>query len=164
MAGELPYVEVPDDIRYLVGEPLSRTRIYRQAGPQWQAAYWAKALFNAFDGLVSPGGVAMFAPVSRAAVHRRLKDGKLTGFFFYISEPYRNWFGTQKIERKLHYAYIPVCECEAWGRELQGRAVEKGLITQDELERRKPDWSGQFLEDWDSKFARERTGRKIIGG
>ena len=40
-------------------------------------AYWFRRLCRAYpDNLVSPGGVAMFAPVSRAAVHRALKEGR----------------------------------------------------------------------------------------
>jgi len=30
---------------------------------------------------ISPAGVTMFVPVQRAAVHKRIKEGKLTAFF-----------------------------------------------------------------------------------
>ncbi|MCP5522346.1 MAG: hypothetical protein H7A46_12440 [Verrucomicrobiales bacterium] len=156
MADEFPFVEVRDELRRILGDPLPGTRIYRKDGPFEEAKYWSEALFAEFDGLVSPGGVAIYAPVTRASVHQRLKAGKLTGFFYYVSEPYKTWFGKTKIERTLHYGYIPRTEAIAWGKELEERAVEKGIITREELEGQKPDWHAWWLYDYNSRFARER--------
>lgn len=159
MSDDFGYIKVPPELHKVVGEPVPGTRLYRKEGPDSEASYWSDALFEAFGPMVSPGGVAMYAPVSRAAVHRRIKDGKLTAFFFYVTTPKRNWFGHTKIQRELHYGYIPVCECRTWKKELEERAISKGLISREELEGEKPDWDGWFLE-WNSKFVKERERRR----
>jgi hypothetical protein len=43
----------------------------------------------------------------------------------------------------------------AWRKELEKRALEKGVVTEEELEGEVPDWQGWFL-DWNSKFAKQR--------
>jgi hypothetical protein len=101
------------------------------------------------------GGAAARAGVSRAAVHQRLKDGKLTGFFYYSTKPRRFLFGAPKTKRELSLGYIPVSECLAWRKELEKRAVERGMVTKEELEGEVPDWHGWFLE-WNSKYAKQR--------
>jgi hypothetical protein len=104
----------------------------------------------------------MYAPVSRAAVHRRIKDGKLTAFFFYVTTPKRNWFRTTRIQRESHYGYIPVSECREWKKELEERAINKGLISREDLEGEKPYWDARFLE-WNSKFIKEQEQKKVMG-
>ncbi len=84
----------------------------------------------------------MFAPVSRAAVHKRLKEGKLTCFLYHNSHRKRGLFGGKREIRESDMAYIPVSECKAWGKEIMERAIEKGLVTREELEGDKPDWHG----------------------
>jgi hypothetical protein len=59
----------------------------------------------------------------------------------------------------LHYGLVPVSECRAWKKELEERAVQKGLVTREELEAEKPHWHGWFL-DWNSELARERRGKR----
>jgi hypothetical protein len=59
----------------------------------------------------------MYAPVSRAAVHKRLKEGKMTAFCFHVVEAKRSIFVYQKKLKQLPYVYIPVSECKAWGEE-----------------------------------------------
>jgi len=100
----------------------------------------------------------MYAPVSRAAVHKRLKEGKLTGFFFTITHRKRNLFGIDLSTRELALGYIPVSECKAWKAEIEQRAIEKGAVTRRELEGDKPDWHGSFLQ-WGSRWAKEQKER-----
>jgi hypothetical protein len=81
MDDQFPYVHVPAELHKVLGEPLPGTRLYRKEGPEDESLYWDDAIFKVFGHCVSPGGAAVRAGVSRAAVHQRLKDGKLTGFF-----------------------------------------------------------------------------------
>jgi hypothetical protein len=59
----------------------------------------------------------------------------------------------------LYYGYIPVSECRAWKKELEERAISKGLLSRKELEGEKPDWEGWFLE-WNSKWSQEKAGAR----
>ena len=61
----------------------------------------------------------MFVPVSRAAVHNRLKKGLLTAFSFYVVEDEKSFFGTTRKRKVRPYVYIPVSECRAWAEELK---------------------------------------------
>jgi hypothetical protein len=63
----------------------------------------------------------MFAPVTRAGIHKRLKEGRLTAFYFQATEIRRTIFGHKRKGRQTAYALIPVAECKAWGKELLGR-------------------------------------------
>jgi hypothetical protein len=83
---EFPFIEVPEDLRKIVGEPTPGTRAYRREGTHAECGQWIEDLGLHYKGDVgiSPAGVTMFVPVQRAAVHKRIKEGKLTAFFFYI--------------------------------------------------------------------------------
>ena len=74
MEEEFPYVEIPKGVTAFIGEVDEGTRIYRTEGPESHCEAWFNALSEAFGGLISPGGVQMFAPVSRAGVHKRIKE------------------------------------------------------------------------------------------
>ena len=84
---ELPFVNVPREALAIVGEPTLGTRFYRREGSDEECGEWFEAIGRIFEGDVglSPGGVAMFVPVSRAAVHKRLREGRLTGFAFHVT-------------------------------------------------------------------------------
>ena len=82
----------------------------------------------------------MYCPVSRAAVYKRIKEGKLSIFLFHVTHRKTTLFGKNKILRDNPYGYVPVSEARAWRLELEARAVRQGLITEEELEGAKPDW------------------------
>jgi len=104
---------------------------------------------------VSPGGAAPLAHVSRAAVHKRIKEGKLTAFAFHVKERRLALFGKTKEIRKSPQVYVSVSEAKAWGEELEERAVRLGYISRQDLEGAKPDWHGKFWQ-WRSKFMRSQ--------
>jgi len=158
MSTGFPFVLVPVELHDVFGSPVPGTRIYQKEGPQEETSYWSDAVFKVAGQCVSPGGVSMYAPVSRAAVHKRLKEGKLTGFFFTITHRKRNLFGIDLSTRELALGYIPVSECKAWKAEIEQRAIEKGAVTRRELEGDKPDWHGSFLQ-WGSRWAKEQKER-----
>lgn len=88
----------------------------------------------------------MYCPVSRAAVYKRIQEGKLSIFLFHVTHRTTTLFGKNRILRDNPYGYIPVSEARAWRRELEERALKQGVITEEELEGAKPDWHGEFLQ------------------
>lgn len=179
METRFPFVEVPPRLLRIIGERVGDTRVYRKKGPQEEAALWHEVVYWVAGPTVSPGGVLMYCPVSRAAVYKRMKEGKMTAFNFYPSGRKTKFFGGLISVREMPYCYIPISEAKAWRRELEERAVAQGKISREELGRArrtsewvykvlaygemtpeelqgaKPDRDGFFLE-WDSKWQREQ--------
>lgn len=131
MADRFPYIKVPEHLKEVVGECDEGTHIYRTYGTQEQFRAWFDAVCDicGVEGSVSPGGVAGYVRVSRAAVHKRLKMGRLSAFLFHVVED--SWFS--KSRKKLSeggtpYTFIPVTECRAWIEELEDvRRFDKDL-------------------------------------
>ena len=144
MSTGFPYVEIPEEFKNELGKPDVGTRRYRRDGSDEDVGPWYDALCDAFphDKFISPGGVSMYAPVSRAGVHKRLKEGKLTVFMFHVVESKRSMFGYQKKLKHLPYAYIPVSECKAWAKELEGRPQPE----RDKEAAGDGDFEGHFLD------------------
>ena len=103
----------------------------------------------------------MYCPVSRAAVYKRIKEGRLSLFLFHVTRRKTALFGGKKVVREMPYGYIPVSEVRAWRNELEERAIAQGNVTREELEGAKPDWHGDFL-DWQSRWRKEQL--KKLGG
>ncbi len=80
------------DLKHAIGESGPETKIYRKDGPESELPFWFEAINTIAGDMVSPSGANMYCPVSRAAVHKWLKEGKLTGFFL-PTTPKRNLFG-----------------------------------------------------------------------
>jgi hypothetical protein len=142
MQTSFPYLEITKKDRAIVGKKDAGTRIYRFSGldtpfekmryrpssglnddPLVGADAWYGGLCKRFPGeqFVSPGGVSMFVPVSRAAIYKRINAGKLTVFCFHPTEWKRTLFGGVRKSRTSPYMFIPVSECRAWAEELKGR-------------------------------------------
>lgn len=145
-------VDVPEALLPIVGPPDPDTRMYRTEGDAAQCAHWFNQLVEAYpDSLVSPGGVSMFAPVSRAAVHKAMKEGRLTAFLFHEIKARRSLFGTVRAHRKNPFIYIPVIESQGWGRQLEAERVDYH-----ELEGEKPDWNGGDIVSGPKEFRRRK--------
>ena len=114
---------IPSAFEHLMGVPDEGTRIYRAEGNQAQMRRWFDALWHHIGPCLSPGGVALYAKVSRAAVYKRMKAGSLTTFCFRVTGETRTLFGNQKKLKELPLVYIPVEECKAWAVDLDRRAV-----------------------------------------
>jgi len=148
-------VQIPKEIAHIFGECDPGTRIYRATGTEEENGLWFDAICSVCpDGTVSPGGAGMYAPVSRPAVHKRMKDGKLTAFLFHVTRKKVNWLGRPREVRTSPYVYVPVVELKAWALEIKARALKQGSITRNELEGATPDWEADFLE-WKNKKERE---------
>jgi hypothetical protein len=120
---EFPFIEVPEDLRKMVGEPTPGTRAYRREGTHAECGQWIEDLGLHYKGDVgiSPAGVTMFVPVQRAAVHKRIKEGKLTAFFFYITHVESTFFGTKRKVKLRPYILLSMSECKAWVAEMKRR-------------------------------------------
>ncbi len=163
MEKDFPFVEVPEELLPIVGEPDPGTRIHRASGPEEAAGPWHEVVTAVLGACLSPGGAGMYAPVTRAAVHRRLKEGKLTAFCFHVTSTRVGLFGKAREVRSSPYIYIPSSEVKAWGAELEERIIRLGRITREELEGRRPDWQGEFWQ-WHSKWRQEqfkKVGKRI---
>ena len=120
---EFPFIEVPKDLRKIVGEPTTGTRAYRREGTHAECGQWIEDLGLHYKGDVgiSPAGVTMFVTVQRAAVHKRIKEGKLTAFFFYITHVESTFFGTKRKVKMRPYILLSLSECKAWVAEMKRR-------------------------------------------
>jgi len=120
---EFPFIEVPKDLSKIVGEPTPGTRAYRREGTHAECGQWIEDLGLHYIGDVgiSPSGVTMFVPVQRAAVHKRIKEGKLTAFFFYITNVESTFFGTKRKVKLRPYILLSMSECKAWVAEMKRR-------------------------------------------
>jgi len=163
MNKDFKYLEVPAGLEPVVGKPDPDTRIYRRQGSDEDSGPWFDALCEHFpgEGFVSPGGVGMYAPVSRSGVYKRLKEGKMTAFCFHVVEAKRSIFGYQDKLKKRPYVYIPVSECKAWAEELKTRPDRKEAYLE-AAGGEKPDHEGEFLDEPKKVAAAEKMNRKAL--
>jgi hypothetical protein len=141
-----PFVRIPPEFEFIIGKCDPGTRIFRREGSQEESSMWFDLLTEIIGPSVSPGGVGMYCPVSRAAIYKRIKEGNLSIFWFTVTHRKTTLFGRSRIGRGDPYGYVPVIEARAWRQELEVRAKERGRITAEELKGAKPDWSGALLE------------------
>lgn len=163
MKTEFPFVSVPDHLRPLIGEPDSPgTRMYHQFGTEDEMYKWFEAVVEICkpDGSVSPGGAAGYARVSRAGVHKRLKEGRLTAFRFNIIKDSRLFKNKMVLaEGRTPYTYIPVSECKAWRAELE-RITDKDLLEREVMGDK--DWTNKAIKSpplrkWQRKVKSEKV-------
>lgn len=118
-----PFVTVPDHLIPRVGNTDEGTRVYRAFGPPEAFEQWWEAVCEICkpENTVSPGGVPMFAQASRAAVHKRLKEGRLTAFCFHKETVHRTRFRKREVivTEGTPITNIPVSECKAWGEQMR---------------------------------------------
>ena len=148
-------MDIPEKVASIVGEKEEGKRVYMREGSEEEAGFWFEAIEEIIGQSVSPGGVLMFCQVTRAAVHRRIKNGKLSAFKFHSKYVQTNLFGKNRVLRDTPYVLIPVSEAKAWKVELEKEALRRGYVDKEELEGKEPDWHGDFLQ-WKNK--KERIG------
>lgn len=175
---EVP-VHVPPELLPILGVCDEGTRVYRAHGPESGVGQWYETLHEYFGAMVSPGGVSMFAPVTRAGVHARIKRGQLTIFLYHVEHLTTSLvLRRPKVKTEARpYVYIPVSECKAWGNELLRRKEElakriketpagsaPGELVQaveafdQEAGGEKKDWNDSFL-DWPKRSEANLRGR-----
>jgi hypothetical protein len=154
-------VRIPNHVRDVIGEPDPKhSRLFRASGDEGAYRKWWDTIAGTWRrGLMSPGGAAMQAGVSRAAVHKALKEGRLTGFVFHVEQVKKAPLGlgrSRRVLRATPYLYIPVAECRAWGEYLLAamrQEVERGTAAEEvatkwqrELDGERPDFTGFFID------------------
>jgi hypothetical protein len=120
---EFGFIKIPAAFEHLMGVPDEGTRMYRTEGDHASMRRWFDGLCQHIGPCVSPGGAAVYAKVSRAAVYKRMKAGGLSAFCFHITGKTKTIFGKEKKLKEWPLVYIPVAECKAWGAELEERAA-----------------------------------------
>ena len=121
--GLFGFINIPPVLSEFVGFVDEGTRTYRAKGDHRAMRRWFDAICEHAGPCLSPGGAAVYAKVSRAAVYKRMKAGGLTAFCFDIIGKTKPVFGNEKKLKERPLIYIPVAECKAWGAELDQRAA-----------------------------------------
>ncbi len=95
--------------------------MYHQHGRREAFARWFDAVGQVGEpeGVLSAGAAALYVNVSRAGLHKRMKEGRLTAFLFHVDS------AAEAQEDRGHggrpYCFIPVRECRAWVDARRGR-------------------------------------------
>lgn len=131
MNESIPFVEITKSALPVFGKRDAETRVYRREGTAQEVAAWFDKIIEIAGPAVSPGGVCMYAHVSRAAVYKALNEGRLTAFGFHVISESRSVFGFKKKTREMPYVYVPVSEAKAWGKVINAKAEAKTLTTED---------------------------------
>ena len=132
MPQEFPFVKIRAKDAWIFGKRDEETRVYRREGNRNQIADWFDMVIKVAGPAVSPGGVCMYAHVSRAAVYKAINEGRLTAFGFHVMTETRSIFGFRKRIRELPYVYVPVSEAKAWGEILDEKEKDKTLTAEDD--------------------------------
>jgi len=149
-------VEIPEELREFIGEPDEGTRMYRRYGGESDYRVWFHAV-NQICGdasYVSPGGAAIYGGISRAGVHKAMKDGRLTAFLFHFIAR-----GLLREDAQAPYIHIPVFELESWAmalkKEADRQAVKRDIYGEG-------DYDGRFVQapkSWRKSVSREKRKR-----
>ena len=122
-------VSIPTELRGVLGRPDPGTRCWRWFGTEQEMRGWFDAVMAtcAPDGAVSPGGVAMYARVSRAGVHKRMTQGRITAFMFHQVDGVTRWTKREKLALggRATQCYMPVSECRSWAALLENMTADE---------------------------------------
>jgi hypothetical protein len=170
MSTEFPFLKVTPEMKSLVGKPDKGTRIYRREGTYEEAGEHAVALDKVFnDSFVSPGGVIMFVPASRAAFYKRMKEGRLTVFCFHVVKDEKTIFGKVRKAKSTPFVWVPVSELQAWAEEMKVKRGEPETAKEnfhdiDALLDRDPEDRGRKDVDYGERMTREEIMFEIQSG
>jgi hypothetical protein len=127
MSTKVNHVQVPGNRLAVLGQPDPGTRAYHRYGRADEFAAWLDAVCEVSgpDGVVSPGGAGAYARVTRAGVHKRLREGRLTAFVFHVTEDTESVSAAQAPPSGgRSFTYIPLQECRSWAERLRVRRGE----------------------------------------
>lgn len=100
--------------------------MFRRFGSREEFPTWFDAACEACrpEGGVSPGVLGLYAQVSRAGVHKRMKEGGVTAFLFHLTDGDETFVHDLERLAKVGgrpYTIIPLAECRQWAALLQAR-------------------------------------------
>jgi len=155
---KFPFVEIPEKYKDIIGEPDKGTRMFRAYGNNDDFSKWydiVTEICQDGDGTVGIGTAAAYSKVSRPAVHKRMREGRITAFCFHLVEDSKFFTDRKKLaEGGFPYVYIPVSECRAWAESLKTRKGFEEAI-RDET---KGSWNDRFLRSnifWRNKLKKK---------
>lgn len=157
---DFEFVAIPERLLPVLGEQDPGTRIFRRRGSESEYASWWDAVCEICgeEGSVSPGGVAMYARVSRAGVHKRMREGRLTAFLWHTVKGVSRWTGREKLEGNGYpFIYIPGIECRAWAKLIEERASKAEALAECVGD---GDMDGSFLRAKGRKGTKRKGDRK----
>lgn len=125
MDDDFPYVDyLPKLFRTSPLIKREGIRWYTQRGSRQEFFHWYRIISEAYPGNLIPlQFVPEFVGVSRASVHKRAKNGRLTIFSFVVTEHKYTILGTRKDrDTKKRYDMTMLSECREWYSRLVDRA------------------------------------------
>jgi hypothetical protein len=144
MAKQFPFSVVPEKLGWVAGEYDEETNSFHQHGHEGEVGYWFETLTKHLGPLLAPGQVNMYVPVSRTAVHSRIKRGDLTTFYFHSKPATEGLFLGKKEPRESPFVFVTSRECEFWAHEIRAKKARLGQISLPEFGDRGPDWYEAF--------------------
>lgn len=155
---EIEFVEVPERLVPALGEKVPGTRMYRRFGTQEDFQGWWDAVGQICGdgGAGSPGGVSMYARVTRAGVHKRMREGRITAFVFYLKKGVSRWRKREILEYdgSPYCIYIPGSEMRSWAEVLghmDRKAQAREAVGDGDLEARFLKVRGRKVERGETK-------------
>lgn len=143
---DFPFVVIPEHLTAAIGEPVRDTRMYERRGQEEEYREWWDAVCEICgeESSVSPGGASMYVQVSRAGVHKRMKEGRITAFLFYPIKGISRWTKREKLANYgLPYIYIPGIELRAWAEMMEKKKMSRAERAREALG--DGDFRGTFL-------------------
>jgi hypothetical protein len=145
MGADIVLVSVPERLQEAIGETDGTNRLYRQYGYSGDFHWWLDAVMEICgqDGAYGPAVVARYCWATRAGVHKRLREGRMTAFLFH------EVIGQSLLGRREALAeggkptvLIPGSEMKGWAEHL-GRVGDMAALLEQEGEF---DFRGRFLK------------------
>jgi hypothetical protein len=119
-----PFIEVPKRLLGYLGKKEKGTREYTAVGDAEVFRQWVNALLAEEDlPVVTFTWATLYVGVSREAVYKRCREGRLTLFGFYVDKSIP-FFGRVKFVR-ASYGFLSLKELQAWREELQARKGQR---------------------------------------
>lgn len=160
MSDSFLFVDVPETLQKIIGQADPGSRLFRAYGTTDDMHEWIKAVTEICgrNGNFSPGGVAQYVRVSRAAVHKKIREGKLTAFCFYVVEDKKLLFRKAKVKvleesGRPNICAVPVVELHSWKAELDKKRQAKERMDVETIS--KKDGDDSFLDaekNWQEKL------------
>src|ERR1700722_12500658 len=113
MSTDFPFVEVSKNLQRYVGKVKKGKHEYEAEGDEDKYRDWVEVLVEQKElPLVTFTWAPIYVGVSREAVYKRCREGKLTIFYFYINQ------SVPLLKRfkyvKSSYAFLSLSELKAW--------------------------------------------------
>ena len=122
---ENEYINVSRGLARVCGKRDEGTRIHRRTGDVDAFQMWYEAVCERVEGGVLPfTWVPRYVRVSRTAVHKRVKEGRLTAFLFEFDVA-----GLRRVldgRAKNQYVLVPLTEVKAWAANMEDRRERSG--------------------------------------